>query len=264
MTQVRSLAMVHAFARLFAGACAATAIGAQAAALELIYTGSFRSDEALNLATDSSPTFFNDWTSFTLRARFDDSTPNLAPTFGGPFNGFRAYAPSAVTIDISGTLFSMASADNPKLTVSIFDQNSFVPGRYGVGIIVDAVADGAGIVGDFSSASPNFTAAALTPTLFTDFYGVGHGSGVCLSGSPPSCPHAVTPLVLRDAGNVAWNLTLSNFEVDYPVAHLPGAEIGPLNTAQIVAVPEPSAYWLMLAGLTVLPWTVRKPKPRMA
>lgn len=258
MTKTLTLAPVPALARLLAGACVAAAIGAQAAPLELIYTGAFRTDEALNLATDSSPTFFKDWTVFTIRAWFDDSTPNLAPPFGGPFNGFRAYAPSALTINIAGTLFSMSDVDNPGLSVSIFDQKSFDPGHYAVGIIVDAPADGAGIVGDFVSASPNFTAAALTPTVFGDFFGVGHGSGVCLSGSPPACPHAVTPLVLHDAGNVAWNLTLGNFELDYPDAHTPGADVGPLNSAQIISVPEPSTYGLMLAGLSVLAWVARR------
>jgi len=258
MTQVCNLAAGPTVARLLAGACAAAALAAQSAPLELIYTGSFRNDEALNLASAPSPTYFTDWTAFTLHAWFDDSSPNLAPTRGGPFNGFRAYAPSAATIEISGTLFSLRTADNPKLTVSIFDQNSFDPGHYAVGIIVDAPADGAGIVGDFVSASPNFTAAALTPTLFTDFYGVGHASGVCTSGGPPGCPHAVTPLVLRDAGNMAWNLTLGNFEIDYPVAHSTGAGVGPLDTAQIVAVPEPSTYGMMLGGLTVLAWATRR------
>ena len=264
MTHDCRLAIIPSIARLLAGACAVAAIGAQAAPLELIYTGSFRNDEALNLASASSPTFFTDWTPFTIRAKFDDSTPNLAPPsppFPPPFSGFRAYAPSSVTIDIGATQYSMGSADNPGLTVSIFDQNSFELGHYAVGIIVDAPADGAGIVGDFLSASPNFTAAALTPTLFTNFFGVGHASGVCVPGSvlpPPDCENVVTPLVLHDAGNVAWNLTLGNFEVDYPVAHTPGAEIGPLNTAQIVAVPEPSTYALMLAGLAGLAWVARR------
>ena len=261
MTHVRSLAIIPALARLLAGTCAVAAIGAHAAPLELIYTGAFRNDEALNLASASSPTFFSDWTPFTIHARFDDSTPNLAPSFGGPFNGFRAYAPSSATIDIAGTHYSIESIlANPTagVTVAIFDQNSFDPGHYAVGLLADPVNDGAGIVGDFLSASPNFTAAALTPTLFTDFFGVGHGSGVCLSGTAPNCPHAVTPLVLHDAGNVAWNLTLGNFEVDYPAAHTPGALIGPLNTAQIVEVPEPSTYSLLLAALTGLAFASRR------
>ncbi|MBC7734643.1 MAG: PEP-CTERM sorting domain-containing protein [Bacteriovorax sp.] len=249
MTRHLKVAIIPSAVRLLAGVCAALAIGAQAAPYELRYTGSFSNAEALNLATASNPRFFNDWTPFTLRAWFDDSTPNLAPPFGGPFDGFRAYAPSAATFEIGGAVYTMSLADNPKLTVSIFDRNSFDPGHYAVGIIIDAFADGAGIVGDFLSASPNFTAAALTPTQYADFYGVGHASGVCLSGNPPDCPHAVEPLVLRDSGNGAWNLTLGNFEADYPVAHRPGAEVGPLNTAQIVAVPEPSTYGLMLTGL---------------
>jgi len=261
MTHERSFATVPFLARLLAGACAVAATSAQATQFELSYTGAFNSQEALNLATDSSPTYFTGLTPFTINARFDDSSPNLAPEFSGPFDGFRAYAPSSVTIDIEGTRYSIETiVTNPTagVTVAIFDQYSFDPGHYGVGLIADPVNDGAGIVGDFLSALPNFVAAALTPTVFTDYFGVGHSSGVCLSGTAPDCPHAITPLVLHDAGNVAWNLTLGNFEEDYPDAHTPGAPVGPLNTAQITAVPEPSTYALMLPGITGLAWAVRR------
>ena len=117
--------------------------------------------------------------------------------------------------------------------------------------------DGAGIVGDFAGASPEFSVNALTPVTFTDYFGVGHGSGPCTSGTPPACPHLDTPWVLRDASNVAWNLTLGNYEEDYPVAHTPGATVGPLNTAVIAAVPEPATVGLMLAGLAGIGTMVR-------
>jgi hypothetical protein len=118
-----------------------------------------------------------------------------------------------------------------------------------VGLFADPVGDGAGVVGDFVSAAPNFTVDQLTATAFVDYFGVGHSSGVCESGFPPNCPHRVTPWVLRDAGDQAWNLTLANYEEDYPVAHTPGATVGPLNTAQITAVPAPASLALMAAGM---------------
>lgn len=241
------------------------AVSAQAAPFELIYTGTFATTEALNVASASTPTFFTNSTPFTIHALFDDSSLNLAPSAGGPFTGFRAYAPSSATIEITGTLYGIeTSVTSPSagVTVAIFDQNSFTPGRYGIGLIADPVADSAGIVGDFTSASPNLIAAALTPTVCGDYYGVGHGSGVCLSGSPPACPHAVTPWVLRDGSNVVYSLTLGNFDEDFPVAHTPGALIGPLNSAQILAasapVPEPAAYLTVVAGLLGLAWSRRK------
>lgn len=261
MTSRFGLAVVPPLVRLVAGACAAVAVGAHATPFQLFYAGAFNTQEGLNPASTAAPTTFTVATPFTIRAFFDDSTPNLAPPFGGPFNGFRAYAPSSATIDIDGIRYSIETASSNPLAgvaVAVFDQNSFTPGRYGVGLIADPLHDGPGIVGDFLSASPDFTVAALTPTTFIDFYGVGHGSGVCLSGSPPACPHAVTPWVLHDASAAAWNLTLGNFDEDYPVAHTPGASIGPLNTAQLLAaptllaVPEPSSDGLMLAGLVGL------------
>jgi hypothetical protein len=239
--------------RSLAGACAFAATAAQAVPYELVYTGTFNSTEALNLQSSASPTFFAGTTPFTIHALFDDSSPNLAPTFGGPFNGFRAYATTSATIDVLGAHYSIDSiSTNPLagITVAIFDQNSFMPGRYGIGLLADPVNDGAGVVGDFVTASPNFVVSALTPTVFGDYFGVGHGSGVCITGSAPACPHLFTPWVLHDSANVAWNLTLGNYEEDYPVAHTPGATVGPLNSAAILsAVPEPSTYALMLAGL---------------
>ena len=103
---------------------------------------------------------------------------------------------------------------------------------------------------------------ALTPTVFTEYYGVGHGSGVCVSGMPPACPHVVTPWVLHDAGGARWNLTFGNYIEDYPVAHTPGVPVGPLNSAAILAVtpqvPEPASLSLMVAGLAGLAWERRR------
>jgi hypothetical protein len=249
-------------ARSLVALCATAAIGAHAAQFELVYTGTFTTQEALNLASAPGPVFFTDTTAFTIHSFFDDSSPNLLPTTGLPFVGFRAYSPSLTAITIGGSTFTVDPAStNPGagVAVAIFDpSNIFSSGRYGIGLIANVVNDGAGIVGDFATASPAFTAGALTPTTFTDYFGVGHGSGVCSSGSPPDCPHEVTPWVLHDNGGVAWNLSLGNYDEDYPIAHTPGTAVGPLNTAQIIAVPEPSTQGLMLAGVIGLAWALRR------
>lgn len=238
---------------LVAAAGAFACFGAQATVFDLHYTGWFDTVEALNLQSDANPTFFDEATSFSLMARFDDASPNLAPPSPPappPFAGFRAYAPMSMSIDVAGMHFTVNDVDNPLLSVSIFDRNSFTPGRYAVGFIVDPATDGAGIIGDFMSASPDFVVSDLKPTTFGDFAGAGHSSGTCITGMPPNCPHNVTPVVLRDAGNVAWNLTLAFYSKDYPQEGL--------NTAVLAAVPEPSTYALMLAGLGALGWAARQ------
>ncbi len=236
----------------FAPACA------RAAQFELIYNGVFNTQNALNPASPSSPTLFTSPTPFTINAWFDTNSPNLAPSSPPappPFAGFRAYEPSLATITIGGTLYRLETISaNPTagITVAIFDQNTFTPGRYGVGILQQPPQDGAGIIGDFTSASPDFTAAHLTPTVFTQYYGVGYGSGVCLQGTGGNCSlNAVTPLVLHDSANNAFNLTLGNYDEDYPVIHDPASPniLGPLNSAELIAVPEPGTC--ALAGLAL-------------
>jgi len=247
---------------LLACAMALAATGAQAAPYELVYTGTFNTTESLNLASAGSRTFFSASTPFTIRALFDDSTPNLLPP-AFPFLGFHAYVPSLATIQIGGVTYNIETAATNAtagVTVSIFDRTQiFNPGRYGIGLIANVLADGAGIVGDFSAAAPEFTVNALTATTFADYFGVGHGSGPCITGNPPACPHLDVPWVLRDNSNAAWNLTLGNYEEDYPALH-PGSNatsVGPLNTAVIAAVPEPETVTLMLAGLAGLGAVVR-------
>jgi len=232
---------------VLAGAIALTlgSSGAQAAPFELIYNGAFNNQDALNLASQSAPTFFSGETAFTIRAFFDSSSPNLAPAVpNSPFVGFRAYAATVATIEIGGVTYTMDTfSQNPTagVTVAIFDQNSFTPGRYAVGILQQPPQDGAGIIGDFSGASPSFTVNTLTAsTTFTGYNGVGYGSGVCSEGAPPNCPHVVTPFVLHSA-NQTFALTLGNYEEAYPGGADAGLRplSGPLNSAQLVATPEP-------------------------
>ncbi len=232
-----------------AGALAITlsAERAQGASFELIYNGSFNSQDALNLASQSTPTFFTGDTAFTIRAFFDTSSPNLAPAVpNSPFVGFRAYSPSIATIDIGGQTYTFDTfSTNPTagLTVAIFDQNSFTPGRYAVGILQQPPQDGAGIIGDFTGASPDFTVSSLTSTTtFTGYTGVGYGSGICVQGASPDCQaYATTPFVLHNSANQTFSLTLGNYDETYQSGPDAGTRDlnGPLNQAQLVATPEP-------------------------
>lgn len=161
----------------------------QGASFELIYNGSFNNQDALNPASQSAPSYFTGATPFTIRAFFDTASPNLAPASPPaplPFAGFRAYSPSLLTIDVENqtdTFDTFTTNPAAGATVAIFDLKSFTPGRYAVGILQQPPQDGAGIIGDFSGASPDFTANALVATTFTGYNGVGYSSGVCLQGT---------------------------------------------------------------------------------
>lgn len=237
------------------------ASSATAAPLQLTYNGVFNSQDALNLASHSTPTFFSSPTPFTIQARFDTSSPNLAPTFGGPFDGFRAYQPSTATLTIGSSTYSFDTSLATGITVAIFDSNSFTPGRYGIGILVDPVNDGAGIIGDFAGASPDFSASLIVPTVFTGYYGVGYGSGVCIMGTGGDCAlNAVSPIGLRNSSNQLYSLTLGNYDEDYPEVHDPDvpAAVGPLNSATLSAVPEPATWGLAGAGFLALAGFARR------
>jgi len=239
---------------------------AQATQLELVFNGAFNTLDALNPASQSSPTFFTATTPFTINAFFDTNSPNLAPPSPPappPFAGFRAYAPSVATITIAGTTYGIDTiANNPTagITVAVFDNNSFTPGRYGVGILQQPPQDGAGIVADFTGASPNYSATNIGPTIYTGFYGVGYGSGVCLEGIPGACSvNAVTPLILHSGANT-FALTLGNYSEDSPAVHDPttGNLVGPLNSVSLVAVPEPGTLALGSASFLLLCTVARR------
>jgi hypothetical protein len=58
--------------------------------------------------------------------------------------------------------------------------------------------------------------------------------------------------VLHDGAHTAFDLTLGNYDEDYPVIHDPTSRsiVGPLNQARLDAVPEPGTF--ALAGLALI------------
>lgn len=239
---------------------------ANAAELELIYTGVFNSQDSLAPASGSGGSFTTPMP-FTINAWFDTSSPNLAPPSPPappPFAGFRAFDPTLATITVGGTMYTMETiSTNPTagVTVAIFDTNSFTPGRYAIGILQEPPLDGAGIVGDFSGASPAYTADNIVPTVFAGNNGVGYASGVCLVGTGGNCQQAaVTPFVLHNSANDELLLTLGNYEEVYAGGHDAGNgdPLGPLNTAELVAVPEPATFGFAALALSALGLIRRK------
>lgn len=218
---------------------------ASGAPFQLTFTGGLTAADALNPAAGPT-TYLSEGTPFTFRAVFDDTSANLAPPFFYPH--FVAYSPISASIDIAGQTYRVTTAAEDPLNgvaVTIFDRETpFFPDRYGIGFIQDVPADGAGIVGDFIAASPDFTASNLVATMFQDFQGTGFRPGPPVTPGDFAGPAQVRPIPLW-INSDQYLLTLHLGEHDY-------ANGAPLNTAVITAIPEPATFTLAVAALGLM------------
>ncbi len=150
--------------------------------------------------------------------------------------------------------------------VDVFDQSQpFGHNHYAVGVNQDPMNDGAGIVGDWLKATPDYTVAS-TPrplplpspplasnTTYSEFFGVGFGSGTCSSPGVPPC--ITTPIPL-DGG--AKFLYLGTYDLtSTPYINDPESPPGAfptdlIFTATLTVVPEPSTWAMMMLGLAGL------------
>lgn len=233
------------------GALLASAAPATARTLTLIYTGAFSEPDQLVSAT-GGPDLITRETAFELEARFS-TDEDIAPAF---LPGIAAFRPIFARFTIGGVLYRPDPALSD-FAVAIFDRdNMFGPrnsGRYGVGWIVEAdippspggPGDGPGNIGDFFSASPDFSVANIVPTVFQQFQGAGFAGGPGCGLFPGAC--ALTPLNLIGPGGERFQLQLEREREDELI------DGGPLQTAQIV--PGPAAiglFGLLAAGLATL------------
>jgi hypothetical protein len=274
-----------AVATISVGLSAVLALPAQAAKFELTLSGVFNgtgADPTTNPTETITPTggsanlLTTANEAFTLTGIFDSSSLNLIAGLPFPVNaGWVDFAPLSVTLTVSGTTYNVATYDpsipmtgGPGLTVAIFDPTtifSIPPGHYAAGFIQNPLSDGAGIVGDFQSVTQDYTAPNVVATTYTNYYGVGFGSGPCPMGNmggvclplnnPP--PNAVVPIPL-DGG--LYELTLGTYDLENPSNGVPTDPNGtPPNfandnffSASLTAVPEPSTWALLLAGFVAL------------
>ena len=218
-----------------------------ASTFQLIYTGTFSSSEALNLAGDPLG-LFTGVTPFTASAVFDDTSPNLAAPVSVP--GFVSYSPVWATLNVGGTTYDFTTYNQDPIkgvTVAVFDNTTPFgpPGHYAIGFLQNPLADGAGFIGDFLSSTPPFLSTHIIPTDLTGYFGVGHGSGPDFGSGP-----TVVPIPLTSKGQ-SYQLTLGNYDETF----FNGT---PLNTAKIQAVPEPGMILFLSAGLGCVPFIRRR------
>ncbi|MDQ6925030.1 MAG: PEP-CTERM sorting domain-containing protein [Candidatus Eremiobacteraeota bacterium] len=217
--------------------------GAQS--FELVMQGALDARSALMYGGTTTPLAAS--SPFTIEAFFHTASPNLAAPVGIP--GFVAYAPTSVTLTLGGRTYAVQPYDAALglgASVAVFDGTTPFgpPSHYGVGLIQDPVADGAGIVADYVGATPAFTlgASGVVPTTFTGYFGVGVQSGVCTMGTGGECQaNAVMPIPLTWSGQ-SFALVLGTYDDNAT----PG---GPTYTARLTAVPEPGTLALLAAGL---------------
>jgi hypothetical protein len=234
------------------------ASAAQASLFQFVFDGFLDSRSGIGLASAPGPTPFSGPTAFRFTAIFDNASRNLVAPL--PFPGFVAYAPSRAEMTIGNATYqveSFSAATPLGVGVSIFDpRQPFFTGKYAAGFISDPLGDRAGMVADYSGATPGFLVPTLTSTTFTGYNGVGVTSGKCLTNCPPAPPagpptYEVTPIHMTMGGN-DYRLYLGNY--------LDEATSDGRFTfrAQILAIPEPGTLALLALGAIAVVVSRRK------
>lgn len=224
-----------------------------AAVFELRYSGWLSAGEML--VGPAGTDLIDADTRFDFVARFDTASPNLVAAI--PVPGFVAYAPSSATITIQGDNYRVVgAAEDPEYGVGIalFDRsNVFFPGVYGIGFIANPLEDGAGIIGDFTAASPDFSVTNVISTSFSGFDGAGYLAGIgCAPPDPRPC--VPRPIALIGSGGAAFSLGFENGDRPGGLAH----------SASLTAIPEPGTWALLVSGFAAAGIRLRRkgqPKP---
>jgi hypothetical protein len=232
---------------LAAAAAVAALAGSPAAAerFELRYAGFLYGIDQLTPA-GGGPNALTGETPFTIRAVFDDTSPNLVAVIGVP--EFVAYTPLSARLSVLGTTYDIKTfaAGSDGIGVAIFGKGTPFgnPAHYGVGFIADPLADGAGIIGDFVSASPEFSATNLVPTVWQEFEGAGYLAGPgCLPFLPPPC--RPTSWKLTTPGGDAFELLLATRDEEVALGRA-------AHIAQLLQVPTSATLGLFGLGAMVL------------
>ena len=221
---------------------------------------------SLGTGVTTSGTAIPNGTPFTETALFDTSSPNLVN-----IPGVAIYVPLQAAITLNGVTYQIApySASQPfGVGLAIFDQTSPFPAvpEYAVALIGNPILDGAGILGDFTTATPDFTIDNLVTTTFpaSGFVGAGIFGGICADPNVSNCGNPyitqindVEPFPLTAAGQ-SYSLILPddeilNYALDDPNTGPAGAgvivNITTPFTASLTDVPEPGSWLLLAFGL---------------
>lgn len=223
---------------------------ANAVSVNFTYSGYFSSRDSLT-ADGGSAVALADATPFRLDAVFDDESENLVASV--PLPGFVAYDPISASMTIGAETYSVATSGeslDSGISIAIFDRsNRSAPGRYGIGFIVDPVADGAGVIGRYAGATADFTVDNLRTSTMTGYIGAGFRSGVGPAGpgcfqNPAAC--AISPISLFDADGALFGLTIGSR------AETLGANSDLVHSASIAPVPLPGGMALIIGAFGIL------------
>lgn len=187
--------------------------------------------------TGGTVTHFAAPTPFTITGQFDNTSSNEVASLNRP--GFAAYRMTNVTFNIAGVTYTVPSTVD--LAAAIFDRSSGYgspTGHYGLGVLHNGTSDTGFSVGDFSSASTDFTIATLTDTVMSGYNGAGFGDR--LSAFRFGENAAVDNIELIDPNNVSY--TLGVYFSYQPALY--DAQ-GNLMTSSAQIVPEPASMAML-------------------
>lgn len=176
---------------------------------------------------------------FTVSGTFNTGTGNeVASVSGRPGGiGFLAYRTTDAVISFSGVSYTF-DPTGQDISFAMFPQNSGFgppsPTAVAAGILLNAITDQNGSIGDFSSMTNPFT-TAVAATVFQTLNGAGQG------------PASGYGTIILDSGGQQFSLELNHYQsvASYALTAFSASDYS-------AVVPEPASALLMAPGMLLL------------